>query len=353
MRTHRMLIMVLMIFTTSVWVQAQDELRAFSSIGEPQFSFLYPADWSIEADSSRTYFVDSDDTTVLIEVVAAVDDPFIIDALSVEGEPDLSVGALLGYYFGEAGYSTPQTTAYDLNDDSETNREIGVISDELEDVYALFITPDYFALAFVGGAGRGDNADAIETILTTLTLGPASAIIQPDTDPDVVDSDRGPAVTFGGATATLEVLTLEGRILTLEYPGDLIADDFGGAAFMQTEDEAFTLIITADIGFGFELFGGEGNPDEIATPRELIGAVLAGDMLGEGDDELSELIEETRIGDHPVAVLQAGDENGDFALIGVEIEPGMLALVVVVTDEDTYVAYADTVEAIIASLEIE
>jgi len=353
MRIVRLILIGTLLLAVNALSLAQDDLRPFSNNGNPVFSFLYPAGWSVEQDSTTVFYLEGAETTMLIEIAGVADDPFTIDALDTEGEPDISISALLTYYFGDADYSVPQTTDYDLNDDDEIDREIAVISDELEDIYGLYITPDYFALAFVGGEGREDTLSEVEAVLTTLTLGPPPQVNRDNGGSDTA-GDADSTVTFSEGTATLEIPTVDGVTLSMDYPENLIGDGFDGTAFIQDESESFVIILTVDLAFGFELFGGEGNPETISSPREVLDTVLSSTELSDAINAgTSPQIEETFIGDKSAAILRASDENGDFAIIGLEVEPGILALTLVFTEVGSYESYTSTIEAILASVQVE
>lgn len=340
------LFMLILLVALPISAQDDDEnSRVFTSNSEPRFSFIYPVDWVIEVDGPFTYFAEGDDSTAYIQIVPAADDPFTINALDSEtAEPDFSPAAILTYYFGEAGYSEPETTTYDLDDD-ETAREIAVISDEIEDVYAFYVTPDYFALVFFSGEDRAADADAIETLITSMVLGRIE--ITRTTNDTTSD---GPTVDFSAGTATVSAELPDGTF-SVDYPADLTAEVLDASVFITNDDETFFVLVTADLNFAFDLFGGEGNPSTIETPRELLEAILGGAAINTEDAAL--VIEDTTINGTPGVIFLESDEISDLALLAFALDSGELVLALASVDIGTFDAQRSIIEAIIGSARVD
>ena len=325
----RILTLLFLIFNA----QTGDE--TFTGEGDPAFTFDHPAGWTVTQDSLLTYFVsagDEDDVSILIELFPVEDDPAVQSGAEAIATPN----ELLAYYFPDDTddidtlevapeiEATPEATPESTTEPATEPRVLlaAQLSFTDEAVYAFYLDSEYYALLFVNGDDRATNEGAVLTLVETLR--------QAEDD---------------GFTAG-EVTTQTGT-LTFEYPASLEAASIDGATVLFNTEATVSIIIAGDPVAALNLFGGEGDADELNSAEALMNAVLFTDRAD------NEGVESGEIAGRDVVRFDVSDSISNLAFIALEVPGGPPVMTLFSVEAGTLAQYEELIEAILSSLRFE
>lgn len=315
-----MVLMFMLVCVSPLSAQSDDSTRFAAPDG--QLAFTLPAGWTVETYSPDEYSVLGDDIELFIQLGWLND----LDPLPTN---------LLAIYFANRGYSSPVPIT--LRED----REGAMIQDNYESIIAFLLNDERFALVFVTADPntRAAYAETVTQLAASMQYGEPPAET-PESTAEAPIEERAVISRADFVEGSFSVLD---GTLTLHHPESWFVESFEDEIVVYDDAGRFYMGVFADPSFFFEMYGIDGNPNEVTTPDDILALFAPPD-----DDSFTRL--QYTVGGNRVARLDYSDESTDFALLVVQVAPRRLVSIIMDAEAGTLMEINSTLDAMIASM---